>query len=29
MRTLTLPELLEALQPKGRYVRVACDQESG
>ena len=29
MRTLTLPELLEALRPKGRYVQVACDDESG
>jgi hypothetical protein len=29
MRTLTLPELLEALRPKGRYVQVACDHESG
>ena len=29
MRTLTLPELLEALKPKGRYVQVACDHESG
>jgi hypothetical protein len=29
MRTLTLPELLEALKPKGRYVQVACDNQSG
>jgi hypothetical protein len=29
MRTLTLRELLEALKPKGRYVQVACDDESG
>jgi hypothetical protein len=29
MRTLTLPELLEALRPKGRYVQAACDNQSG
>jgi hypothetical protein len=29
MRTLTLPELLEALRPEWRYVQVACDSQSG
>ncbi len=29
MRTLTLPELLEALKSKGRYVQVAGDHKSG